>query len=271
MKAIEDYGYTLILDEVLEVIQQVANLTKDDARILFDQGWIEVDSKTGYVRWRQGKENPTLRFKDIRTYAQSRTLIWYRDTLFLWLFPIALLEAFKTAYVLTFQFEGSHLKHYLDLSQMAYSYHHVADGELVQGIQDMAAAKERFQSLLTVYDGALNDIGDADHALSKSWFDKRENKGLIKTLFSNARNILMNRYEARCGDSMWTCYKDMRKRHSIKGYDTAFCPCNARATNEYRQRVHLAYLINVYDHPYIVHWFADHEITIDQDAYALSQ
>lgn len=46
LKTIEAYGYTLILDEVIEVIQPVASLTKDDARILFDQGWISVDDKT---------------------------------------------------------------------------------------------------------------------------------------------------------------------------------------------------------------------------------
>lgn len=126
---ITDYGYTLILDEVLEVMQPVSNISKSEARMLFEQGWIEADEKTGTVRWLRGDEK-TSRFKDIRANARSHSLIWYDDTLFLWLFPIGLLQAFTETHILTFGFAGSHLKLYLDLHGIRYNYYHVRDVKL---------------------------------------------------------------------------------------------------------------------------------------------
>ena len=81
----------------------------------------------------------------------------------------------------------------------------------------------------------------------------------------------MNRYKARSANTMWSCFKDDQKWLKIGDYSTSFCPCNARATNDYRDRQNLAYLVNVYDHPFIIRWFANHGITLDQDAFALSQ
>lgn len=270
VRHIQEYGYTLILDEVLEVIQPVSNITKGEARMLMTQGWITVDEGTGMVRWLRGDEK-TSRFKDIRARARSHSLIWYNDTLFLWLFPIGLLQAFANMHVLTFAFAGSHLKHYLDLHGMAYSYSHVQDAVLMQGHATLAAQKEQIAALLDLYEGPLNDIGMEETALSKNWSIKQRRTGKVKVLFNNARNMLMNRYRASSDDALWTCFKEDCKRYGLKGYAGAFCPCNARATNEYRLRDNLAYLVNVYDHPYIVRWFAGQGIQLDQDAFALSQ
>ena len=41
--------------------------------------------------------------------------------------------------------------------------------------------------------------------------------------------------------------------------------------NQYRTKKTLAYLINDFENPYIVQWFAEHKVTLDQDAIALSQ
>lgn len=71
---------------------------------------------------------------------------------------------------------------------------------------------------------------------------------------------------------LWTTYKSGNLKPSLIGkYSAAFCPCNASATNEYRQRKHLAYLISVYPDPRIINWFNSKGITLNAEAYALSQ
>lgn len=39
----------------------------------------------------------------------------------------------------------------------------------------------------------------------------------------------------------------------------------------YSDRKHLAYLLNVYENPEVIKWFAGYGIKVDQEAFALSQ
>lgn len=288
LEQIQGFGYTLILDEVLEVIAPLSDtkITKTEVSMLFAQSWVEAD-QDGRVHWLLG-DTPVSRFKDIRALARSHALIWYDGVMFLWEFPSAMLRAFAETYVLTFLFEGSNLMHYLNVYGIPFSYHHVQDGVLFDGLPDMTTAKARIAPLIEVYEGPLNDIGRADTALSKKWYKKnrgwkkerkrcnsQEGQGQreapkAQVVFLNARNILMNRYKASCDTAMWCCYKDERKRYSLQSYASSFCQCNARATNEHRLRTHLAYLVNIFVHPYVDRWFKSHGVTLNQDAFALS-
>ena len=217
---IRDYGYMLYLDEVLEVIEPLSDITKSEVDMLFEQRWIEAD-ETGAVRWLQGE--PTRRFKDIRTRAKSHTLIWYGGILFMWIFPQAMLRAFDHAYVMTFLFDGSHMKHLLDLHAIEYSIHHIDNGELFDGTSDDAADRKRIAALVDVYVGNLNDIGKEKNALSKSWFSNRYDRGRVKLLMRNARNMLMNRYKASSKNAMWTCFKDVSRRYPSRIMPAGLC------------------------------------------------
>jgi len=56
----------------------------------------------------------------------------------------------------------------------------------------------------------------------------------------------------------------------LKGYKGDFVPLNKIATNEYRDRTKLAYLVNIYMNPYIKNFFSAYVEKVDEDAYALS-
>ena len=51
---------------------------------------------------------------------------------------------------------------------------------------------------------------------------------------------------------------------------SCFVPCNARASNNYKNRFILAYLCNMHPHVYIERFFKLKEIEINRDAFALS-
>lgn len=80
---------------------------------------------------------------------------------------------------------------------------------------------------------------------------------------------------------MWTVYKDYHTKEYVpKGMigrinrkdpkdksRISFVPCNMRASNDYGGRTHIAYLINVFMHPYIKAYLEASDI---EDGYALS-
>ena len=93
-----------------------------------------------------------------------------------------------------------------------------------------------------------------------------------------AYTFLHNYCGATAETTMWSNFIDenCKKKGETpklagKYYGTSFCPCNARATNAYQDKYHLAYLINVYCNPIIQGWFRENGGEIDEERYALSQ
>lgn len=233
-----------------------------------ETGKIDVD-EDGRVRWKD--QDYTGEFQHLKRMAKSKTLFRMEDRAYMWRMPIGMIKAFDEAYVLTFLFEGSHMKHYLDIHQVPYELWHIRNEMLMRGRQDMREEKQKIRSLLHIYDGHLNAMGEEENALSKQWWKKGARNGKAAALQKNTYNFLRYECAAKSENSMWSAFSDQRKKYAPNGYAKAFCACNARATNEYRDRENLAYLVNVYEHPYVVKWFSQHGVAVDQDAFALSQ
>lgn len=70
---------------------------------------------------------------------------------------------------------------------------------------------------------------------------------------------------------MWTTFKQYRDIVKGKGYTKGFLPINARATNNYADRSVVAYIANRYMDPFVKKFFTGHGITVDEDAFALSE
>lgn len=87
--------------------------------------------------------------------------------------------------------------------------------------------------------------------------------------------------QAPASKCMWAVYGESKKelngtnhnktrRTNISGYSTACVPFNERATNQYRDRYVLAYMVNVYEHVIMKTWFQSKGAKCDDDQYALS-
>lgn len=269
---IDKYKYVFILDEAVDVIQPVNNISKFDVRAIFDSKAVEID-KDCYVRW-IAEDHETSRFRDIYEMATSGTLIWYNDSLFMWLLPIDTIRAMKDLFIMTFMFEASHLCGYLQAHDIGYTKWYIDNRELKQGEQNLEAEKKRIRNLITIYEGNLNDVGKDECALSATRWKGRtgkQNKADIATrkkTLDNARNFFVHKMQKKSNECIWSAFKG--KDISIKSYDTAFVPFNSRATNEYRTRNCLAYLVNIYEHPYVKIWFLDKNIEINENIVALS-
>ena len=73
---------------------------------------------------------------------------------------------------------------------------------------------------------------------------------------------------------IWTCYKDSAYKvieRKTNRYKNNFLQMGARATNEYRDRYDVAYLVNRFVDPRIANFFSKKGIVIDRDLFALSE
>ena len=110
--------YTLILDEVLNVIEPY-NVQKDDVSLLKDSDCITID-EDGFVIWNKDKINYDTKYNDIKMLAESRSLVCIKQSLLLWHYPPDIFTLFDNIYILTYLFEASILKRYFDLYKIKY-------------------------------------------------------------------------------------------------------------------------------------------------------
>lgn len=271
---IQDYGYTLILDEMLEVIEKL-HLTERDFQTMEKDGCISVDPKTGKIQWIDDKYDG-VGYKEFMKLAKAKNIVLYGGTAFIWLFPIELIQAFDEMYIMTFMFDDSILSEYLKVYGMRYAMYHIADGALFEGCQELSSTKRMLSQQIHIYSGNLNKIGCKTGKrcpLSSTWW-KTAKKSEKDVVYNNANNYLRNVCGAQSNQVMWTVMKGKSKtwKPTIKGrWAEGFCACNMRATNSFQSRTFLAYLIDVYIDPSIEGWFREHGGNIDERKYALSQ
>ena len=117
--------YTLYLDETMDVLvpyQDIADkkLKKGDIDALRD-AFIEVD-EAGCVSWKsKSYVNDGFEYGEIERLAKLGCLLFLGDTLFVWEFPISVFNAFEQVYVMSYMFDGSILKAYLDYHGLEYT------------------------------------------------------------------------------------------------------------------------------------------------------
>lgn len=277
--------YTLILDEVLNVIEPY-NVQKDDVSLLKDSGCITIDEE-GFVVWNKEKANYDTKYNEIKILAENRSLVCINKKLLLWHYPPDIFRLFDKIYILTYLFEASILKSYFELHHIKYEKKSISNENERYDIADFCLPDTKIYSeLLNIYDGNLNaNIKQKQTGLSSTWFSKNVNIPIIKQIKKNLYNYFANILNARSETIMWTTFKDSKMQLRGKGYSKefkteqldyitnayGFLACNARSTNKYGHCFNLAYCLNVYLHPSVTQFFKQKGITIDEDLYALSE
>lgn len=265
---IEKGEYILFLDEVMDVIEDL-HISKSDISMLLEHGTIEVDSENK-VRWID--KNYTGKFTSLKNSCENGDVYLFENSLILWTFPVNIFKAFKHIYILTYKFKSQIQAYYYDMNQVKYEYKSVIDiGDRQYRLtwyKDEGGNK--YKDLINIYDGKLNNIGDKTTALSKSWYMKADKKEIMKELKNNTENYFKHIIKGKSSDNMWTCFKDYKNQCKGNGYTKGFVPLSIRATNDYRNKKNLAYLVNIYNNPMINKFFRDKGVIINEDDYALS-
>src|SRR5699024_5896461 len=113
IEMIEASGYTLILDEVMDVIDKAA-VSPSDMRILLEKRFIEInDNKVDWIA--PAAEYEYGRFDDIKMLAEAGNLYYHRNKFLIWAFPPRVFASFNQVYVLTYLFKAQIQRYYFDL------------------------------------------------------------------------------------------------------------------------------------------------------------
>lgn len=276
---IRRYGYRLIIDESVEVLEKY-DCNAEDIQIAIDTGYIKEEDDA-YTLIRDDYNGQV--FRELFRFLKLRNLIkinsesdngkW--EHLFYWVMPPELITSFQDVFILTYLFKGQSLHHFLEIYQLPYEY---------IGIQKDKNGTFRFcdypgytpeyvthlgDMIHIVGSDKLNNVGSDIHALSMSWFDKRDDdvERLKKNIYNYANNIWR---DIPANEKMWGTYKSCEYRIQGKGYTKSFVTFNTKATNAYRNRRYLMYLVNLFMNVGEKTFYQKHGVNVDEDAYALS-
>ncbi|MCA1319786.1 hypothetical protein LC085_07650 [Bacillus tianshenii] len=268
VELLTESGYTLILDEVMDVIEPV-NVNASDIRKLETSGDIIVDGNK--VIWK-GDPRDDSRYRDIRLLAQAGNLFYHRGKFLVWSFPPKVFRAFDKAFMLTYLFDGQLQRYYYDMFQFQYSYNAVRlDGEQYELTDYDPHAENRGEvfKLIDLYDGKLNDVGKRSNALSSTYL-RNADVDVLRQIKNNLYNYFQNIAGVKMDQVYWSTLKELERPLAPKGYRGRSIPVNSRATNEYKAVEAIAYVFNRYPNPHERAFFEDNGVTVNVEALAAS-
>ena len=270
LELVRKYNYSLIIDETIEVIERF-NITSKDFDLIVNHLAEEHDG--GLLRWLD--KDYSGKFSGYKAAADTNSL-FRLDSALLNIMNPYMLQAFDEVFMLTYMFEGQYQKAYLDF--FGFEYHIVGverddDGYYFSDRPDAPPPLDYCHLINIIDKPQSNAPGDGKYALSKNWYARRGRSDKdIKLLRRGLRNF----FEGSGGNSntrLWTCFKEEQSKLIAESgrYRNNFLQISARATNEYRDKTDVAYMVNRFADPNVTKFFASRGIEIDQDAFALSE
>lgn len=274
---LKNKNYTLILDEVMNIIERIP-IDKTDFRMLFNDGVVTIDDNTKKMYWNSSDKNYNGEFIELKNAIVNGDVYFVRNSLAMWHFPVTIFKEFQEIYIMTYLFKGQMQRYYYDMNDIYYSYKSVKNiDNIYELVEYKDANKDFYKKLINICDNEkLNMIGQEGknyHPLSSTWFEKQvmNKTDALDVLKKNIYNYFTNICKSKVSDNGWTVYKDYLHKCKGKRYTKGFIAFNARATNEYKHKSALAYCINLYMNPIEKGFFIDRKINIDEDSWALAE
>ncbi len=269
-------GYTLILDEAMDVVHHVP-IKKGDVDILVQAGAIKILPSGVVTVPEDATDYDTDRFKDIISDAKMNRLVYVAESMMMWRFPVDIFKAFQETYAMSFIFDGQVQKRYFDAYGVPHEYLTVSGGpggySLVPYKEDgesLAEFKTFVRDHVTVYRGRLNRIGSKPYALSSTWFEK-STKARLEKLGDAIRNFHRSVCKTKGPESGWCVFNDYVDRVRPQSYVNSHITHNIRASNEFRHKTSMAYCVNKYPHVPEMKFFEHIGKPLDRDRYALAE
>ena len=272
------HGYTLIIDENVDVLETFEFHT-GDLQLAVDAGYITEDN--GIYTVSNNYYNGTA-LREMFNLLKTRELVRIEDddsnSLFYWALPPDLIAAFKDVFILTYLFKGQSLHHFLEIYNIPYQYIGIEktdESSTGYRFSDYPGYTPGYVSklgdMLHILDTEkLNDIGEDYYALSMNWFKKNEDEK-TEQLRKNIYNCFRNIWEDVPADErLWATYIKEREHMKGKGYTKSFLTFNAKASNAYRDKTHLVYMVNIFMNVNDKKFYQKHGIEVDEDMFALS-
>ena len=287
IKVLKEHRYTLILDEVAQVVEEI-NISSDDIRMLINDGVITVNENKRIIWLNDNYDGEFIKYKE--SFKNGEVYL-YGDSVIIWCFPCEIFNCFDKVIISTYLFRGQLQCYYFQVNNIEFEYKSAVKsindkGEYEFNIVDYMEEYDykSLSKLINIYEGKLNAVGEDKDGrkkpLSSTWYKEATGEKL-KLVQNNTYNYFRNICNKKSNEVLWTVFKFRAETPETKnnrmtkikpnGYNKSFESCNCRATNNYRDRDTVAYLINRYNSPVIINFFKDRGAEIDEDAFALSE
>lgn len=277
LKAIDDQGYVLVVDEEIDFIESYTGKDYGSADIvtLEKSGHVSVDEDNlGRVMWKWKEDT----FEEDSVYSKLKRMCDLgmlhcakrsRSMLVLHL-PIALLKVTQRCIVMTYLFDGSIMSKFMELKGIDI----IGFNEVVL-IKTDAEVKETVDSLITI--NITPTIVKAQNLrMSSTWYQTDAKDDQLKTVASAIRSA------CRKGSKINTIYTlpkqtvlpDKKKpKIVVNGYAAKDCflYCGTKATNEYSHVSNLIHAFNRYPVTSVKAYLTDYGFPLDDDHFALSE
>lgn len=272
-------NYTLILDEVVEVLKELEVSEHDYATLFKD--YMTYDEESKICSWTV--KGYTGEYERYKYMAETGNLLHYGKKLLFWTFPLQAFYAFDYVYILTYMFDGQVQRYYYDMNNVSYTkvgvQRHGNSYRLTEytGISD--EDRLRLKKLINIHDSKWNDIGKAkgrEQPLSADHLKRISNQG--GTALNKIGNTALRYYRETIKSLnvgpeavMWTCKKDYELALGRNGYRKQFVSLTARASNQWQDKSICIYLSNRFMIRPFYNIFSTHGIKVDDDLFALSE
>jgi len=298
LEILKDRNYTLILDEVTDLVRPFEGISKRDYQLLLNDSVVAEETQPdGLIKLKVGSkpysvtDNKGLKFSSFMDAVKGGNIYKLRDSFFLWVGSPERFKVFDEVYVMTYLFKGSVMDAWFTYHGDSYLMKSIVNGELVDYVDQ---GGNDFKDLVRlVEDKKLNHIG-RKRRLSSSWYEKAKPEDLL-TLKINLQNFFRG-LDVSAYDVMWSVFRGPKDRivksiapskftttnkfnlSSAMAQDTkvkaeilCYVPVNIKASNHYRHKKAVAICTNCYAFPSISSFFQDVNIYFDVDRFALSE
>ena len=282
LELLKSKNYVLMIDECLDVLDTY-KISKDDLKIIFNEKLVSLD-EDGFLVWNEERKPYKGGYGDIKRLCSFKSLMGFKKEnsdelarIIMWNFPVDFFKCFDESYIFTYLWEGSIQKSYFDIHGIKYEKYMLDyDRQLIPHCKEIEYEKRKnIVDLINIYDGKFNKIGmkiGKSNPLSKSWYEdkRKKNRSIFSQLKNNTENYFRTVTKTKSIDNMYTVFKPYCKYVKGEGYTKGFVSCNARGTNEFKNKKSLAYLINFFMSPDIKQFVEHYHIEFDDNLFSLS-
>lgn len=268
--------YRLVIDEAINCVGLLGKeYNVSDTKALIKSKMVVVDRKERNKLYWNEEEYPEHdgKYALIRRMCNMGMLYSYQDEFVMFEYPPKLLKSLEEVYVLTYLFNGSDMRCWLELNQIPYT---IMDNEALDLRPEKYIKQIVRENLSFITNRNLENTRQRNGTLSKTWF-KNANPEEIKKYKAMMRSCVVAE-KVKVGEVFWTTYKDYESKLAGDGYRRgvspdmpSFLPCNLRATNKYKDYRLCMYAVNLFKNPTEVNYLKEQGVEPDEDTYALSE